>query len=71
MNIHRLSKHRLIEVLEAADPEQKWVKDTETNGLEVIGHCPSHTAWWIGLSPLGTHNVFIISIEEYEEWHLE
>lgn len=69
--IHRLPKHKLIEVLEAATPEQEWVLDTETNGLEVMGHCPPHLAWWIGLSPLGSHNVFIISIEEYEEWGLE
>jgi DNA polymerase I-like protein with 3'-5' exonuclease and polymerase domains len=69
--IHRLPRHKLIQLLEAADPTQKWVLDTETNGLNVMGHCPEHLAWWIGLSPLGSPNVFIISIEEYEDWGLE
>lgn len=69
--IHRLPKHKLIEVLEAATPEQEWVLDTETNGLEVIGHSPAHYAWWVGLSPLGSHNVFIVSMDEYWEWGLE
>ena len=55
--IHRLPKHKLIEVLEAATPEQEWVLDTETNGLEVIGHSPAHYAWWVGLSPIGSHKV--------------
>ena len=69
--IHRLPKHKLIEVIEAATPEQEWVLDTETDGLEVMGHCPLHEAWWIGLSPLGSHNVFIISAQEYDTWGLE
>ena len=69
--IHRLPRHKLIQLLEAAAPEQQWVLDTETNGLDVIGHAAPHYAWWIGLSPLGSPNVFIISGEEYEEWGLE
>ena len=69
--IHRLPHHRLIELLETASPEQQWVLDTETNGLEVVGHAAPHYAWWIGLSPLGSPNVFIISGEEYQDWGLE
>ena len=70
MEIHRLPKHRLLEVLGAASPEQEWVLDTETNGLEVVGPEAPHFAWWIGLSPLGSPNVFIISGDEYEDWGL-
>ena len=70
MQIHRLSKHRLIEVLQAASPEQGWVLDTETNGLDVVGPEAPHFAWWIGLSPVGSPNVFIISGDEFEEWGL-
>jgi DNA polymerase I-like protein with 3'-5' exonuclease and polymerase domains len=70
MEIHRLPKHRLLEVLGAASPEQEWVLDTETNGLDVVGPEARHFAWWIGLSPLGSPNVFIISGDEYEDWGL-
>jgi DNA polymerase I-like protein with 3'-5' exonuclease and polymerase domains len=70
MEIHRLPKHRLLEVLGAASPEQEWVLDTETNGLDVVGPAARHFAWWIGLSPLGSPNVFIISGDEYEDWGL-
>lgn len=69
--IHRLARHQLIELFESADPDQQWVLDTETNGLEVVGHDAPHWAWWIGLSPLGSPNVFIISHEEYTDWRLE
>ena len=70
-NIHRLPKHQLLDLLDTADPEQQWVLDTETNGLNVVGHDAPHYAWWIGLSPLGSPNVFIISNEEYSDWGLE
>lgn len=69
--IHRPSQQEMLALLETADPEQEWVLDTETDGLEVIGHAAKHSAWWIGLMPLGTPNVFIISIEEYNDWGLE
>ena len=68
--IHRLPKHKLIQLLEAATPEQEWVLDTETNGLDVMGQEAPHYAWWIGLSPLGSPSVFIISREEYDDWGL-
>jgi len=71
MGYFRLPRHQLIELLDTADAEQQWVLDTETNGLDVVGHDAPHYAWWIGLSPLGSPNVFIISHEEYEEWGLE
>ncbi|MAA63853.1 MAG: hypothetical protein CL581_03610 [Alteromonadaceae bacterium] len=69
--IHRLPRHQLVELLAKADPDQWWVMDTETNGLDVVGHDAQHYAWWIGLSPLGSPNVFIISHEEYSDWGLE
>jgi DNA polymerase-1 len=69
--IHRLPRHQLIELLTKADPDQWWVLDTETNGLDVVGHEAPHYAWWIGLSPLGSPNVFIISHDEYTDWGLE
>lgn len=68
--IHRLPQHQLLELLNKADPDQWWVLDTETNGLDVVGHDAPHYAWWIGLSPLGSPNVFIISHEEYLLWGL-
>ncbi len=68
--IHRLPQHQLLELLSKADPDQWWVLDTETNGLDVVGHDAPHYAWWIGLSPLGSPNVFIISHEEYLHWGL-
>jgi DNA polymerase I-like protein with 3'-5' exonuclease and polymerase domains len=69
--IHRLPKHSLIELLTKAGPDQQWVLDTETNGLNVVGHEAPHYAWWIGLSPLGSPDVLIISRDEYEDWGLE
>jgi DNA polymerase I-like protein with 3'-5' exonuclease and polymerase domains len=69
--IHRLPQHQLIELLDSASDQQQWVMDTETNGLNVVGHDAPHYAWWIGLSPLGSTNVFIISWTEYLEWGLE
>lgn len=68
---HRLPKHQLFELLGKADPAQRWVLDTETNGLEVVGPDAPHYAWWIGISPLGTSNVFIISRDEFDAWGLE
>tara|TARA_R110002020_G_scaffold232807_3_gene444331 strand:+ start:2076 stop:3743 length:1668 start_codon:yes stop_codon:yes gene_type:complete len=67
---HRLTKEELLKLFTAASPEQRWVLDTETDGLDVLGHAAEHSAWWIGLSALGTTHVLIISIEEYESWGL-
>ena len=69
--IHRLAKHQLIDLFKSASSDQQWVLDTETDGVDVVGHDAPHSAWWIGLSPLGSPNVFIISWEEYENWGLE
>jgi DNA polymerase-1 len=68
---HRLSFPQLTEVLDRAPADQWWVLDTETNGLDVIGHAAPHYAWWIGLAPLGSPNTFVISRDEFEEWGLE
>ena len=71
MKIHRLSRQQILALFSAATSEQEWVLDTETDGLEVLGPDAKHSAWWIGLSPIGSPNVFIISIEEYIDWGLE
>ena len=47
-----------------------WVIDTETNGLEVLGHRAKHRAFWIGLMPKGSRHVFIFTREEFEDWDL-
>lgn len=66
--IHRPDKDKLLATIEAAGPDQEWVMDTETNGLEVIGHISKHTAHYIGLMPLGSRHVFILNRAEFDEW---
>lgn len=63
----RLTKYRL-DALVKADPHRRWVIDTETNGLDVIGLGAPHYAFWIGLMPEGTDHCFVISREEFDEW---
>jgi len=67
ITIHRPTESELHRLLIAND-ESKWVMDTETNGLEVVGHAPSHRAFWIGLMPLGVRHVFIINRAEFDHW---
>jgi DNA polymerase I-like protein with 3'-5' exonuclease and polymerase domains len=62
-----LNKERL-EALVDADPKRKWVLDTETDGLDVIGSDAPHGAHWIGLMPQGTGHCFVLSRREFDEW---
>ena len=66
---HRVSDSDIKRLL-LAEPEREWVMDTETNGLEVVGHNAPHRAFWIGLMPLGSKHAFIITREEFDDWNL-
>jgi len=69
---HRPSESQLRQVL-AKDSDSwttQWVLDTETDGLEVIGEDSPCQAYWIGLMPLGSRHVFILTRDEFEEWDL-
>jgi len=37
----------------------KWVLDTETDGLMVRGRDSRHSAWYVGLTPLGTRTCIV------------
>lgn len=67
MPILKLTEERL-KMLVKADPKRKWILDTETNGLDVVGKDAPHRAYWIGLMPENTNTCFIISREEFDEW---
>jgi len=69
IEIHRPDGKAFKQLLENESMGQ-WVMDTETNGLEVIGDDAPHYAHWIGLMPLGTRHVFIVTREEFEDWGL-
>lgn len=69
-NILRLTQSELMEFVSKAGPEQEWILDTETDGLNVVGPLAEHGAWWIGLSPKGTESVCVISRGEYDDWGL-
>lgn len=60
----------LEKLFDRAGDQQEWVLDTETNGLDVVGHDAPCWAHWIGLSPLGGSIVLIIRRDEFENWGL-
>jgi len=66
---HRLNKQQLLELFERTQ-DLPWVIDTETDGLDVVGQDAPHSAWWIGMSPLGLAEVIIVSREEFDCWDL-
>ena len=66
---YQLPRHKLIKVL-LQGKDKPWVLDTETNGLNVMGPNAEHYAWWIGLSPLGSPDVLIIELDDFEMWGL-
>lgn len=66
---HRLNKAQLLDLFERT-AGQPWVIDTETDGLNVVGPFAPHSAWWIGLSPLGQAEVIILSREEFDCWDI-
>ena len=47
-----------------------WILDTETDGLDVWGEGSPNRAHYIGLMPLGTPHVFILSGEQFKQWGL-
>jgi len=69
IEIHRPDREIMLGILQR-DAKRKWVMDTETNGLEVQGHAAPHRAYYIGLMPLDSRHVFIVTREEFEEWDL-
>jgi DNA polymerase I-like protein with 3'-5' exonuclease and polymerase domains len=60
--------YEMLKAMVEAEPDRKWILDTETNGLDVRGPNAPHYAWWIGLTPTGSGHYFIISRAEYDEW---
>lgn len=52
IHAHRPTEHGFKALL-AKDPKRMWIMDTETNGLDVLGHEAPHKAFWIGLMPMG------------------
>ena len=67
--IHRPDERLVRRTIEKGE-ERKWVLDTETSGLDVIGQDAPHTAFYIGIMPIGSPHVFVITREEFEEWDL-
>ena len=51
---------QFLQLVVRAGPEQEWVLDTETNGLEVRGAGAPNYAWYVGLMPLGTNTCLIL-----------
>lgn len=70
VNKHRPSRAQIVELLKRND-SHPWILDTETDGLEVRGHLAPHRALWIGLMPMGSNNVFILTREEFDSWELK
>ncbi len=70
IHAHRPTEHGFKALL-AKDPKRMWIMDTETNGLDVLGHEAPHKAFWIGLMPMGNPHVFIVTREEFDDWELK
>lgn len=51
---------QFLQLVAHAGPEQQWVLDTETNGLEVRGPDSPNYAWYVGLMPLGKDTCLIL-----------
>lgn len=57
---------RLQAALDDAPRNTRWIIDTETDGLDVVGHATApNSAWYIGIMAEGTEEVFII-----DDWQL-
>ena len=69
IEIHRPDRGIMVGILNR-DRDRQWVMDTETNGLEVLGPDAPHKAFYIGLMPLGSRHVFIVTRDEFEAWDL-
>ncbi len=45
----------------------KWILDTETDGLQVRGPDARHSAWFVGLTPLGTQSCLAFDRPSFEK----
>jgi DNA polymerase I-like protein with 3'-5' exonuclease and polymerase domains len=70
VHAHRPTERGFKDLL-SKDLERAWVLDTETNGLDVVGHEAPHKAFWIGLMPMGSPHVFILTREEFDDWGIK
>jgi len=68
VEIHRPTKAEMLSILHSSKEDTPWILDTETNGLDVIGPEAPHWAFYIGLMPLGSRHVFILTREEFDLW---
>jgi len=52
-NYHIITPEQLANLIAVTPPDDPWILDTETDGLEVIGPKSKHRAHWVGLMPTG------------------